>query len=157
MNEDILETDVSDNVNESIPVQIQDRARSLHQQMNAALLDFRQTDEMSRIASYITRKEQEMTARIEQREREMIENIEAYNSISISEHESRIRKLTSLSQGIEVQANSLSDKMVDFAHQKQKFKQEATQLFNDKAVTFNKITAALETRISNATDVFVTY
>ena len=91
--------------------------------MNAALLDFRQTDEMSRIASYITQKEQEMTARVEQQEREMIENIEAHNSISISEHESCIRELTTLSQGIEVQANSLSDQMVDFAHQKQRFDQ----------------------------------
>ena len=116
-----METDFSNKVNESIPVQIQDRARSLDHQMNAALLDFHQIDEMSNISSYIARKEQEMIARIKQREREMIENIEAHNSISISEHESCIRELTTLSQGIEVQANSLSDQKVDFAHQKQRF------------------------------------
>ena len=146
-NDDTLETEVSDNVNESIPKEIQDRTRSLHQRANAALQEFHQTDEMSRTASYIARKEQEMLDRIEKREREMLENIEAHNSISISEHEERINELNSLSRGIEVQANSLSDQMVDFAHQKEKFKQEATQIFDEKAV-------ALETRISKATEIF---
>ena len=97
-----METEVSDNVNESIPVEIQDRTRSFHQQMNAALQEFHQTDEMSRIASYITRKEKEMIDRIEQREIEMIETIAAHNTISISEHESRVSELTSLSRGIKV-------------------------------------------------------
>ena len=118
-NEDTLETEVSDNVEESIPKEIQDRARSLHNSMNAALAEIRQEDEMSRTASYIARKEQEILDRIDKREREMLENIEANNSISIIEHEERVDDLNSITRSIEVQANSLSDKMVDFAHQKE--------------------------------------
>ena len=114
-----METEVSDNVEESIPKEIQDRARSLHHNVNAASQEFHKTDEMSRNASYIARKEQEILDRIDKREREMLENIEANNSISIIEHEKRVDELKSLTRGIEVQANSLSDKMVNFAHQKE--------------------------------------
>ena len=146
-NEDTLETEVSDNVNGSIPKEIQDRARSLHRSVDAALQEFQQTDEMTQTASYIARKEQEMLDRIDKREREMIANIDAHNTIAISEHQDRLDELNSLTQGIEAQANSLSDQIVDFAQQKDKFKQEATKIFDEQAV-------ALENRISKATAIF---
>ena len=91
-----METEASDNIDESIPKEIQDRARSLHQSMDAAIQEFQQPDEMTQTASYIARKEQEMLDRLEKQKQEMIENIEAHNSISISEHEERINELNSL-------------------------------------------------------------